>query len=138
MGTFLRGPNWNFFGPYEIWDAHKVEALNNVDLSEYFWIQWLGMARPRAPEGSTQATQIGYILVREAPGILALLFYLIALPPILAATVLRRFYVRMGFVRYMVLANLLLFMALLPIKMFFRWTANMKYFIAIPEYFLNF
>jgi hypothetical protein len=33
MGTFLRGPNWNFFGPYEYWDAHKVEALNNVDLS---------------------------------------------------------------------------------------------------------
>ena len=38
LGTFLRGPNWNFFGPYENWDAHKVEALNNVDLSQYFWI----------------------------------------------------------------------------------------------------
>jgi hypothetical protein len=138
MGTFLRGPNWNFFGPYEVWDAHKVEALNNVDLSEYFWIQWLGVARPRAPDGAGQATKIGYILLREAPGIFALLFYLIAVPPILAATVLRRFYVRMGFVRFMVLSNLLLFMALLPIKMLFRWTANLKYFIAIPEYFLNF
>ena len=20
IGTFLRGPNWNFFGPYEKWD----------------------------------------------------------------------------------------------------------------------
>jgi hypothetical protein len=20
LGTFLRGPNWNFFGPYEYWD----------------------------------------------------------------------------------------------------------------------
>ncbi len=38
MGTFLRGPNWNFFGMYETWDAHKEEALNNVDLSEYFWV----------------------------------------------------------------------------------------------------
>ncbi|MEK6237374.1 MAG: hypothetical protein N2C14_21900, partial [Planctomycetales bacterium] len=37
MGTFLRGPNWGFFGPYETWDAHKVEVLNNVDLSMYFW-----------------------------------------------------------------------------------------------------
>ena len=41
LGTFLRGPNWNFFGPYEFWDAHKVEALNNVDLSQYFWIKRL-------------------------------------------------------------------------------------------------
>ncbi len=24
LGTFLRGPNWNFFGPYEFWDLHKV------------------------------------------------------------------------------------------------------------------
>src|SRR6266446_6393745 len=54
MGTFLRGPNWNFFGPYEIWDAHKVEALNNVDLSEIFWINILGYpTRPRAPDGAT-------------------------------------------------------------------------------------
>ena len=42
LGTLLRGPNWNFFGPYEYWDAHKVEALNNVNLSEYFWQNWLG------------------------------------------------------------------------------------------------
>ncbi len=24
LGTFLRGPNWNFFGPFEHWDPHKV------------------------------------------------------------------------------------------------------------------
>ncbi len=138
MGTFLRGPNWNFFGPYEIWDTHKVEALNNIDLSEYFWIYMLGMGRPRAPEGAGELTKLGYILLREAPGILLVLFYLVAVPPILAATVMRKFFVRMGFIRFMVLANLLLFMAMLPIKMLFRWTVNLKYFIAIPEYFLNF
>ncbi len=138
MGTFLRGPNWNFFGPYEVWDAHKVEALNNVDLSEYFWIYALGMGRPRAPEGAGELTKIGYILLREGPGILLVLFYFIAVPPLLATTVMRKFFVRMGFIRFMVLANLLLFMALLPIKMLFRWTLNLKYFVAIPEYFLNF
>ena len=42
LGTFLRGPNWNFFGPYEFWDLHKVIPLNNVNLSEIFWIQLLG------------------------------------------------------------------------------------------------
>ena len=39
LGTFLRGPNWNFFGPYEYWDLHKLEALNNVNLSEYIWVK---------------------------------------------------------------------------------------------------
>jgi len=34
-GTFLRGPGWNFFGPFEYWDPHKVVALNNVNLSDY-------------------------------------------------------------------------------------------------------
>ncbi len=48
LGTLLRGPNWNFFGPYEYWDAHKVEALNNINLSEYFW-QYL--ARPEPAQG---------------------------------------------------------------------------------------
>jgi hypothetical protein len=138
LGTLLRGPNWNFFGPYEHWDAHKVEALNNVNLSEYFWQWGLGQALPKAPPGSGFWTQLGFIIYREFPGILLVLGYFIALPPIMAVTVLRGFYRRMGFIRYMVLANLLLFMASLPIKMVLRWTIDLKYLIAIPEYFLNF
>jgi hypothetical protein len=59
------------------------------------------------------------------------------LPPLLAMTVFRKFFVKLGFIRFMVLSNLLLFMATLPIKMVLRWTVNMKYIINIPEYFLN-
>lgn len=137
MGTFLRGPNWNFYGPYEAWDAHKVEALNNVDLSEYFWIYLGGVARPVAPAGSSVPVQMGYIALRELPGIILVILYFTVIPPLLAATALRKYFLRMGFIRYIVLVNLLLFMALLPIKMALRWTVNLKYFIAIPEYFLN-
>ncbi len=32
LGTFMRGPGWNLFLPWEKWDPHKVVALNNVDL----------------------------------------------------------------------------------------------------------
>jgi hypothetical protein len=39
-GTFLRGRGWNFFGPFEFWDPHKVVALNNVNLSDYVWVVW--------------------------------------------------------------------------------------------------
>jgi hypothetical protein len=143
----------NFFGPYEHWDAHKVEDLNNVNLSEYFWQWWLGQSLPLAPQmewipqylpwwiaGWLQPVMkfVGILFTRELPGTLLVLGYFVVLPPIMAVTVLRPFYQRMGFVRYMVLANLLLFMASLPIKMVLRWSFNLKYLIAIPEYFFNF
>jgi hypothetical protein len=137
LGTFLRGPNWNFFGPYEFWDVHKLELLNNVNLSEMFWLDLLQRPLPVAPAGATLGTQIYYILLREGVGLLAVLAYLIILPPIMAVTIFRKFYLRMGFIRFMVLSNLLLFMAALPIKMLLRWTVTLKYIVAIPEWFFN-
>ncbi len=53
LGTFLRGPNWNFFGIYEPWDVHKLEVLNNVNLSEYFWGYFDTWPLPTAAAGST-------------------------------------------------------------------------------------
>ncbi|QDU31627.1 hypothetical protein ETAA8_67870 [Anatilimnocola aggregata] len=140
MGTFLRGPNWNFFGPYEIWDTHKVEVLNNVDLSEYFWVWALGSSRPAAPEGSAALVKFGYIMLRELPGILLLIGYLTVLPPFLVVVskFFQHLFVKMGFIRYMVMTNLLLMMMLLPLKMVARWTLNLKYFISLPEYMMNF
>lgn len=137
LGTFLRGPNWNFFGPFEPWDPHKVEALNNVDLSQFFWTQLLGTSMPKAPADAGGLTQFLFILLRESPGIVLVLLYLLVLPPLLAVTVFRRKFLRMGVLRYLVMSNLLLIMAMLPIKMMLRWTVNMKYIISIPEYFLN-
>ena len=64
--------------------------------------------------------------------------YFVILPPIMAATIFRKFFVKMGFIRYMLMENLLLTMGALPLKMVARWSVNLKYFISIPEYFLNF
>ncbi len=129
LGTFLRGPNWNFFSPFEAWDPHKVLPLNNVNLSDYFWLYlW---PRPVVfQEGQ------GWF-VRELPGIVLVLLYLIALPPLLAKTVLRPFFIKMGFVRFFLLVTLIQFMAALPIKMILRWAINLKYIVYIPEYFFN-
>jgi len=138
LGTFLRGPNWNFFGPFEYWDAHKVEALNNINLSEAFWIYWLNIGLPQAPADAGFLTKLGYIVYRESPGIILTLAYFLFLPPLLAVTFFRRFLVHMGLIRFMVMAILLLFMLALPIKMVLRWSMNLKYLIYIPEYFLNF
>lgn len=125
LGTFLRGPNWNIFGLFEFWDVHKLEVLNNINLSEWFWLEFLGRSMP------------ANILLRESPGIILILLYLMLLPPLMAATMFRKMFQKMGFLRYMVFANLLLMMAALPIKMFLRWSMNLKYLVAIPEYFFN-
>jgi hypothetical protein len=138
LGTFFRGPNWNIFGPFEYWDPHKVLALNNVDLSQYFWVYGMDQALPRAAADSPLYMKFGMILYREWLGVALLFGYFLLLPPLMATTVFRKFFVKMGFVRFMLMSNLLLFMAALPLKMVLRWTLNLKYIVSIPEYFLNF
>jgi len=138
LGTFLRGPNWNFFGPFEFWSPYKVEVLNNVDLPQMFWVNLLDRPLPRAPVGASTLTQVGTILLREAPGLVVMGAYLLLLPPLLAVTVFRSYFAKMGFIRYMVMVNLMLLMLSLPLKMILRWTLNLKYIISIPEFSLNF
>jgi hypothetical protein len=126
LGTILRGPNWNFFGPFEFWDTHKVLPLNNVMLSDIFWVQWLH-----------QSTEGMNPLKREWLGVVLVLAYLLLLPPLLAKTILRPFFIKMGFFRFMLLVTLIQFMAALPIKMLLRWTINLKYIVYFPEIFFN-
>jgi Cytochrome b(C-terminal)/b6/petD len=138
LGTFLRGPNWNFFGIYEFWDVHKLEALNNKNLSEIVWDDMLGVGRPVAEAGASFGKQSITILIRESVGLILTFLYLTALPPLMAATgYFRKYYNRMGFIRFMVFTNLILLMAALPIKMLLRWVLNLKYIVAIPEWFFN-
>lgn len=137
LGTFIRGPNWNMFGLYEYWDVHKLEVLNNVNLSDYFWLDLLKQPLPKPVSGESVLTQIGVILKREWLGLVLVFLYLFALPPLMAVTVFKKFFLRMGFIRFMVLANLILFMAALPLKMILRWTFTLKYIVAIPEWFFN-
>jgi len=125
LGTFLRGPNWNFFGPYEYWDIHKVEPLVNIHLSDIIWVKLLGVGLPRN------------MFTREIFGIIAVVAYLFVLPVILARHGASRFYEKMGPIRYHVMMNLFLVMMSMPIKMYLRWAANFKYIVNLPEIFFN-
>ncbi|HUT90679.1 MAG TPA: PLDc N-terminal domain-containing protein [Thermoguttaceae bacterium] len=138
IGTFMRGPNWNFFGLYEPRDAHKVVALANVKLSEYFWAIWLGMSVPRPPSGSGAVVQLGWIVWREILGIVLLAAYFGGLPVLLGRTILKPFREQMGRGRYAIMVLLLLMMLMLPLKMILRWSFNLSYIVSIPEYFFNF
>ena len=126
IGVALRGPNWNFFGPFEYWDSHKVEALTNINLSEFIYVKWMSTGLPEN------------ILFREIWGLLLVLGYFLILPPLLAKTKLKGTFEQLGVARYSVFIVLNLTALFLPIKMYLRWMFNLKYIIAIPEYFFNF
>ncbi|MCK6474878.1 MAG: hypothetical protein L6R28_24430 [Planctomycetes bacterium] len=124
VGTFLRGPNWNFYGLYEEWNPHKLEQLNNVNLSEFFWQNFMGESLPKQ------------WFAREWPGFAVILIYFTAVPMVCAG-LFRKLYKSLGFVRYNILIVHALFMMALPIKMLLRWSFNLKYIVYIPEYFFN-
>ena len=125
FGTFLRGPNWNFFGPYEYWDPHRPAALLNRQMRDLFWIGFLGRPLP------------GHYLLRELPGIVLLACFFTFGPLVLRAVFFRKLYRQIGFLRYSMLSMLLLVMLLMPIKMMLRWTLNLQYVMGITEWFLN-
>jgi len=125
IGTFLRGPNWNFFGPFEHWDIAKLEPLNNINVSEFIYMIVL---KQRLPEN---------ILLREIGGILIMGGYFLVLPTLLARTILKDLHAKLGNFRYSIFIIFLLIAVFLPIKMYLRWVFNLKYIIAIPEFFFN-
>ena len=125
FGTFLRGPNWNFFGPYEYWDLHRPAALLNREFRDIVWVSFLGRSVPEA------------YLIRELPGILLLAAYFVIGPGLMRVLFFRKIYREIGMIRYSVLSMLLLVMMLMPIKMALRWGFDLHYIVGITEWFLN-
>jgi hypothetical protein len=116
LGTFMRGPGWYYFWPWQFWDTHRVVALTNVDLLEFIGIP------TRNIDGSINLLQvlIGGVL---------LLSYLVAFP----IWIWKKYKATSGVLkelgpwRYGMTAALFLMMAGLPIKMFLRLAFNIKY-----------
>ena len=125
IGTFLRGANWNFFGPFDYWDPHMQVPLKNINISEIFWVKMLKTGMPQQ------------WIVREAPGLAIVVAYLTIFPLILAKTMLKPLMKELDVVRFAIVMGLLLFMFSLPIKMLGRWLFNLKYVVYIPEYFIT-
>ena len=100
LGTFLRGPNWNFFGPYEFWDLHKVIPLNNVQSVGYFLdsASGDGQAAVDPLAGGAGDLADAWATSRSCRILLYRLFF-------------KKYTDRAGMVRYITLAVLILFMA---------------------------
>lgn len=112
VGTFLRGPGWNFFMPWDRWDPHKVVAMTNVDLHQFFGIR-----------SSLGAFFFGGFVVTAYFFLGAIYYYW---------KKNTEFFKKMGPVRGGILIFLFLSMMSLPIKMILRWTFNIKYIWVTP------
>jgi hypothetical protein len=113
VGTFLRGPGWNFFAPWDKWDPHKVAALTNVNLSYKVGIR----------DDFIASIFGGTVIISYY--FLGVIYYLIMRN---RSEVLQK----LGVVRYSIVAFLFLTMMALPIKMILRWTLNIKYIWVTP------
>jgi hypothetical protein len=116
IGTFLRGPGWNWFWPWEKWDPHKVEAMTNVDLPyllgfrDYFWSSMFGAG-----------LSLGFFVV----GTVAMYYWVIWLKG-------REFMMRWGMPRFFTTSFLFLNMLAVLLKMLLRHAFNIKYVWVTP------
>ena len=116
IGTFLRGPGWNWFWPWEKWDLHKVEAMTNIDLPYMLGFRdpvWSGVFGLVVVVGYFVAgTAAMYAWVRRLKGPL--------------------FMQQWGMPRFMTTSFLFLNMLAVIIKMVMRHALNIKYILATP------
>jgi hypothetical protein len=116
IGTFLRGPGWNWFWPWEKWDLHKVEAMTNVDLPYL-----LGLRDPLWSAIFGLVIVVGYFVI----GTLAMHTWIRRLKGPL-------FMQQWGMARFMTTSFLFLNMLGVLIKMVMRHAFNIKYILATP------
>jgi cytochrome b/b6/petD-like protein len=116
IGTFLRGPGWNWFWPWQPWDMHKIEAMTNVDLPYI-----LGFRDP------VWSAVFGGLLVIAyfAVGLLGMYWWVVRLKG-------QDFMQRWGMPRFLTTAFLFLNMLAVIIKMVMRHAFNIKYIMATP------
>jgi Cytochrome b(C-terminal)/b6/petD len=116
LGTFMRGPGWYFFWPWEFWDTHRVVALTNVDFFEKF-----GIASKNV-DGS-------FNLLQVLLGGVVVIGFLVGIPMWIwkkykeTKPVLKE----LGPLRFAITAAFFMMMAGLPIKMLLRLALNIKY-----------
>ena len=116
VGTFLRGPGWNWFWPWEPWDSHKVVAMTAVDLPFImgFRTEWV-------------QTLVGLLLVGIyfVGGTIAMYAWIIWLKG-------KDFMNEWGLVRFGLTSFLFLNMVGIVVKMVLRLGFNVKYIMPSP------
>jgi hypothetical protein len=116
VGTFLRGPGWNWFWPWQPWDTHKVVAMSNVDLPFI-----LGLREYWAQAVFGLSLIIAYFVA----GFIAMYAWILRKKG-------RAFMEQWGGVRFGITAFLFLNMVAVVVKMVLRLGLNVKYIMVTP------
>jgi hypothetical protein len=116
IGTFIRGPGWNWYWPGQFWDHNKVTYAVNVDLPDYFHIT-----------SNWGKTLFGALVVGGYFVIGGIIVHSIF------KRTNRRDYEKMSFLQYNIMMVLFLLMMSLPIKMLARLSPlHIKYVWVTP------
>jgi len=116
VGTFLRGPGWNWFWPWEPWDSHRVVAMTAVDLPyqlgfRSYWVQAaVGLGVLVFYFGVGTAAMYAWIVKKKGP----------------------EFMENWGLARFGLTSFLFLNMFAIVIKMVLRHGFNTKYIMVTP------
>ena len=116
VGVFMRGPGWLWFWPWQEWDAHRIVADANYDLTQFI--------------GVDSKSLLGSVI---GGGVITVYFFLGMVIPFLFLKVTgNRTLEKLGIVRYSLVAFLFLSMMGLPIKVFLKLVFHLKYIWVTP------
>ena len=117
IGTFIRGPGWQWFWPGQTWDHNRLIFEVNRDLHTL-----IGLQNPWA---------IGIFGLIVVGGYFVVMGYL-AHRLCMATAFTRKIYARMSLTQSLILQGLLVLMASLPIKILLRLLFRIKYVLVTP------
>jgi hypothetical protein len=116
VGVFMRGPGWLWFWPWQEWNAHRIVADTNYDLTQFI--------------GIDSKSLLGSLI---GGGVITVYFFLGMVIPFLFLKVTgNRTLEKLGIVRYSLVAFLFLSMMGLPIKVFLKLVFHLKYIWVTP------
>ncbi len=123
IGTFIRGPGWQWFWPGQTWDHNRLVYEVNRDLHEQ-----LNKFLPSALQITSTWAKIVF------GGIVTAAYYVAG--GLIAHSLFRSYmhkdYQRMSLLQYSIMMFFLLTMVALPIKMLLRLTLHIKYVWVTP------
>lgn len=116
VGVYLRGLDWQWYWPWDNWEAHKPPSgVSLIDYSVILMSPPFSLSR-EASQGIAYATVLGYFVVGMT---IPFVFF-------------RKFYNNLGFVRYNITMMLFLLMMSVPAKIILRLVFNIKYLLVTP------
>lgn len=114
VGVWFRGKDWNWYWPWENWEAHKPIAVGLEDF----------------PVILTKKLGISEALAYGIADALLILYFVVGM--IIPYLFFRNFYKQLGLVRYVITMFLFLCMLGIPLKIALRMVFDIKYFVITP------